>query len=91
MRMRVEHICFKAEIAFARRLPLSEKVVRKAIMSAARRQLERDPIIWTEVGRLEHDMEMFRKMGSPPWVVALLKRWALKRIRRAKGAQARAN
>lgn len=41
--VRVERICFKASIAFARRLPLSERASRNYITEETTRQINRDP------------------------------------------------
>jgi len=71
-RERVEHICCKAMIAFARRLPLSKKAARKEIMSSARRQLERDPVIWTDRGQFESWISAMRESGDYAWLLKIV-------------------
>ena len=76
-RERIEHICFKAEIAFARRLPLTKKAARKEIMSTARRQLVRDPAIWTDRGQFESWPRAMRESTNHPWFLNLVEKWVM--------------
>ncbi len=76
-RERVEHICYKAMIAFARRLPLTKKAARKEIMSSARRQLVRDPAIWTDRGQFESWTRAMRESTSHPWFLNLVEKWVM--------------
>jgi len=64
-RGRIERICFKASIAFARRLPLSEMNSRAVIMQETRSQLDRDPAFWTSESFEARRYEALRQVGIP--------------------------
>lgn len=81
-RARIEQICLKAEIAFARRLPLTEKVARKQIMSTARQLMDWKPERWTDLGALEYHLQTLERAKMHPLVVAVLRRRILAEIRR---------
>lgn len=63
IRERIEHICFKAEIAFAERLPDASEIV-----SRVERQLARDPSIWTDAERRKRTVAWMRQLGAPEWL-----------------------
>jgi hypothetical protein len=70
-RARIEHVCFRAEIAFARRLPDAGDVIARA-----ERQIARDPIIWTDAGRRAGYAGDLQALGVPRWLARLLSRLA---------------
>ena len=67
MRARIENVCFRAEIAFASRLPDGT-----AIIEQARRQLERDPVVWTREAARDRATTKLRELGVPEWLIKLI-------------------
>jgi hypothetical protein len=80
-RVRIERICFKASMAFARRLPDSETENREIILHQAQQQIARDPHIWTNLGALESSLAAVRELGCPGWIVGLVRGWGMFRLR----------
>lgn len=68
-RARVEEICFRAEIAFASRLPDGH-----AIIEEARAQLQRDPQVWTNEAARARRTSKLRELGFPEWLIRLANR-----------------
>jgi hypothetical protein len=68
-RARIEAICFRAEIAFARRLADPEDVIDRA-----QRQLTHDPSYWTDGAFRRRTLGDLTTLGLPRWLVALLDR-----------------
>src|SRR5262245_29338314 len=71
LRQRIEAACVRRELAFAARLPNGEPVRERA-----RRTLEwicNTPHYWTDAAfverKLEHDVQVLRRLGTPEWVV----------------------
>ena len=81
-RFRVERCCFKASIAFARRLPDSESASREYIIHQAQLQINRDPRIWTDAGRAERKLAAIRELGGPEWLLCLVGRWDMYQLHR---------
>ena len=67
MRARIENVCFRGEIAFASRLPDGT-----AIIEQARRQLERDPVVWTREAARDRATTKLRELGVPEWLIKLI-------------------
>lgn len=74
-RQRIESVCFRAEIAFASRLPDGEVIIEDV-----KRQLSADPIVWTDGARFERATARLREQGIPEWLI----RW-LVRMRKRTG------
>ena len=74
-RARIEGICFRREIAFARRLPEPGDLV-----PTAERQLTREPEYWTDQAFRERTAAELERLGVPSWLVRILermsRRWA---------------
>ena len=68
-RARIEAICFRSEIAFARRL-----TDPKNLISRAERQLARDPSYWTNVAFRQRTLGNLNALGLPRWLTNLLDR-----------------
>jgi hypothetical protein len=68
-RARIERICFKAERAFAHRLPDGELLIH-----AAQRQIARayDSTIWSDVAFLQNNFQALRSLGCPEWAIRAL-------------------
>jgi hypothetical protein len=68
-RARIERVCFKAERAFARRLPDGELLVQQA-----QRQIVRtyDGTLWTNAASLERDFQTLRGLRWPEWAIRAL-------------------
>ncbi len=64
IRARVEAVCYKAEIDFARGLPDGAGIVQHA-----ERALARDPTYWSTSTFRERDFEALRRLGCPDWLV----------------------
>lgn len=82
IRVRIEAICIKASMNFARRLPLSEMESRGYIMWSAKRMLERDTAYWSDEGRLEAKAAALLKLGCPEWLVRSVLRMGRIMLRR---------
>jgi hypothetical protein len=71
VRARIEAVCFRRELAFARMLPNGEHAREKALDSLAM-----PPATWTDTadrGRdLEGSVQALRYLGAPNWVVRAL-------------------
>jgi hypothetical protein len=71
VRGRVEAVCFRRELAFARKLPNGEHVREKALDSLAM-----PPATWTDAADRDRDLEgsvqALRHLGAPNWVVRAL-------------------
>jgi hypothetical protein len=89
MRVRIEAMCIKASISFARRLPLSEMPSRGLIMWTSQQLLDRDAHFWSAWGRQEAKAALLVELGWPRWLVHLLGRIGAARIRRYERAIAR--
>jgi hypothetical protein len=81
IRGRVEAVCFRRELAFARKLPNGEHVREKALDSLAM-----PPATWTDTADRDRDLEgsveTLRYLGAPNWVVRALlaaRAWRLSR------------
>ena len=72
-RQRIEAICFRSEIAFARKLPAAGDLVERA-----ERQLARDPAFWSDRAMRTHAMTELHELGVPWWLVRLLE-WVTRR------------
>jgi hypothetical protein len=66
-RARIEAICYRAQLAFARRLPDPGGLVE-----LAQRQLSRDPADWSDAAFERNYEEGLRELGVPGWLVRLL-------------------
>ena len=88
-RVRIERVCFKAMVAFARKLPDTEAESREFIIHDSLQQSDRDPNYWTDQNQLEEQLEAFRKSGIPDWAISLLRRGAMARARRYQRSQKR--
>jgi hypothetical protein len=75
-RARVEAICHRAQLAFARRLPDPGGLVE-----LAQRQLARDPADWSDAAFERNYEEGLRELGVPGWLVRLF-RWRIRRRQR---------
>jgi hypothetical protein len=63
-RARMEAICFRNELAFARRLPEPGELI-----SRVNRQLARDPEYWTDREIRQRAASHLRELGVPGWLV----------------------
>jgi len=82
LRQRIEAVCVRRELAFAARLPDGEPVRERA-----RQTLEwvsNTPLYWTDAAfverKLEHDVQVLRRLGTPEWVVRMTLRLRALRI-----------
>lgn len=66
-RARIEAICTRSEIAFARRLPDPE-----GLFEEAERRLALDPSMWSNRGYQQRQLEELAKHGVSPRVIALI-------------------
>jgi hypothetical protein len=70
LRSRIEAVCFRREIAFAKKLPDGEHVRAQAARSL---EFYADPKVWTNVAMAEHNakavVEKLRQLGVPEWVL----------------------
>ncbi len=66
---RIEATCFRAEQAFARKLPDPGDLIKRA-----ERQLARDPSYWTAHAARERELRTLRELGVPSWLVWVLGR-----------------
>ena len=66
-RTRIEAVCFRSEMAFARHLPDPGGIVQQA-----ERQLARDPSYWATSAFRDRTLEELRILGVPRWLVRLL-------------------
>lgn len=66
-RVRIEAICFRSELAFARRLPNPRDLIGRA-----ERQLARDPEYWTDGEFRQRAASRLRELGVPAWLVRLM-------------------
>src|SRR5882672_12744248 len=57
-RAKVERICFKAEIAFASRLPDGQPIIDEA-----QAQIKRDPEVWTDQAARARRVSKLRELG----------------------------
>jgi hypothetical protein len=80
--LRVERVCVRATIAFARRLPLTELASRGKIMAESHQLLQKSARMWSPIGRLRTQAWALSNLGVPAWVVHFLVRSRLTRIRR---------
>jgi hypothetical protein len=71
IRGRVEAVCFRRELAFARTLPSGEHAREKALDSLAM-----PPATWTDTADRDRDLEgsaqTLRHLGAPDWLVRAL-------------------
>ena len=74
-RLRTERICFRAERAFARRLPNEEEQVRRAD-----EMLALDGECFSDAGRRAAMRDGLRTLGVPRWVVSILDRLTKERV-----------
>jgi len=81
-RFRVERICCKAEIAFARRLPLSELTSRGIIVEHGAYKMKHASTIWSDQGLMEAHLTAARDLGCPEWLIPLFRRWMERRQQR---------
>jgi hypothetical protein len=82
-RVRIEAICFRSELAFARRLPEPGNLIAEA-----ERQLTRDPAYWTDEAFRQRMISEGQKLGIPHWLLRILD-WASAR-RQQKGKSRKA-
>jgi hypothetical protein len=82
IRVRIEAVCLKASMRFARRLPLSEMASRGHIMWSAKQKLNVDTTFWSDQGRLEAKAAALLELGFPAWLVRFLLRRGQARLRR---------
>ncbi|MCZ6673066.1 MAG: hypothetical protein O7C75_09010 [Verrucomicrobia bacterium] len=75
-RLRIERICFKAEQAFARRLPDPD---RDKLVQQAEQMLTLDKSCFTDAGRRAADLKALRSLRCPRWLVRLLDWWTAHR------------
>jgi|SRR3989344_152174 len=68
-RARIENVCFRAEIAFARHLPNGQEIVERAC-----RNLTLDPVVWTAASAEERATTKLRELGVPQWLIRLVMR-----------------
>lgn len=68
-RARIEAICHRSEIAFARRLPDPEHLIE-----AAESRLKLDRSMWSYEALQQRSLNELADLGLPPWFVALLAR-----------------
>ena len=73
-RGRIEAVCIRAEIAFARRLPDTSTLIEQAAS-----QLNIASEFWKNEAFFERDLDQLRNLGAPQWFVAYLRN---KRARR---------
>jgi hypothetical protein len=73
-RARIEAVCFRRELAFARRLPDGEELAARA-----RRQLMRDPAYWTSDAFRQRALAELRELQVPAWIVRALDRFSRRR------------
>ncbi len=66
MRVRIERVCFKAEIAFASRLPDGQ-----ALIEQAHAQLQSDPVVWTREAFHDRAVTKLRELRAPKWLIRL--------------------
>ena len=72
-RVRFERICFRAERAFARRLPGGEPLVEEAERMIA---WYSDPALLSNAAYIENDLQTLRDMHCPEWSIQALVRVA---------------
>jgi hypothetical protein len=70
-RVRVESICIRAEVAFARRLPQADELI-----AAAKRCLEYRAEYWTNTSFLQREIDAFTKAGMPKFLIRIYERRA---------------
>jgi len=68
-RARTERICYKAQRAFARRLPDGEGLVGEA---GQRIDETRDHALWSDAAFRERNLQTLRDMGWPEWTLRAL-------------------
>ncbi len=66
-RARIENVCFRAEITFARHLPDGQEIVERAC-----RNLILDPVVWTADSAEERVTTKLRELGVPQWLIQLI-------------------
>lgn len=66
---RIEAICFRSEIAFARRLPEPGDLIEQA-----ERQLARDTSYWSHAAWQQQSLAELNELGVPLWLTALFAR-----------------
>ena len=76
-RLRIEHICFGAQQAFARRLPDGEELVKEVEET----QAYYGEAHFSDAGRCEADLEGLRVLGVPKWIIWLLTKLVSHRTR----------
>ena len=69
-RVRIEAMCYRAELDFLARLPDGARIAE-----GMQRSLERDPTYYTNAAFREREFEALRKLGCPEWIVRAVK-WA---------------
>ena len=72
-RARIERVCYRAQRAFARRLPDGAALVEEAEQSILR---TRDCVPWSDNAFLEANVQTLRDMGWPEWVLRALVKYA---------------
>ena len=89
-RVRVERACYRAQRAFARRLPEPERGRLVSWAEEGLAALEHWPGHWGDAARLSADLESFRRQGVPPWLLRVMERltgWRLARAERQRQRQ----
>ncbi len=67
-RLRIEHICFNAQQAFARRLPNGEEVVKEIEET----RTYYGEVHFSDAGQRDAALEGLRTLGVPKWIIWLL-------------------
>ena len=75
-RARIEAICARSEIAFARQLPDSEDLIE-----GAEWRLALDPSEWSYRVLQQRQLQELAELGVPPWLIAQFERSLLLRDR----------
>lgn len=66
-RMRIEHICCRRQIAFARRLPNGEGLIDRALAYIA------EPAeYWSQRAAAKRALDELRNLGCPQWIIRFL-------------------
>lgn len=71
LRERIEAVCFRSEITFARRLPEPADLIARA-----ERQLARDPEFWTPEAFRSRQLGELEELRVPRWIVSVIGRIA---------------
>lgn len=79
-RARIEAVCYRRALRFARRLPGASDLVAKP-----ERQLMRDPVYLTDEAFRGRIIAELRRLGVPNWLVRVIER-SSRRLRRLKSA-----